>query len=240
MFRLGLFLLFASSLLQAQEVLFLDLTGVSQRTELRSPPEPTRTEKQGSGVEGGFGSVLIADGAPDIRDPHALAVYLEHVTPSSINPAEPFEVELKVLNSGLATIAVPISPHLADLQPADDSVPFTYLSIGLHIDSINADHQGPQIYAIADVELYGSSEHEGTVLDLKPGEWVRVRADVRLSMWPSEAATVRMASTFLLREITYMPHPGGSSRKIVNRYANQTPTPWTEPIHILSFKRTHK
>lgn len=40
----------------------------------------------------------MADGAPDQRDPHALGVYLPHVTPTEIRPAEPLAAEFKVLN----------------------------------------------------------------------------------------------------------------------------------------------
>lgn len=42
----------------------------------------------------------MADGAPDQRDPHAVGVYLSHVTPTEIRPAESIAAEFKVLNAG--------------------------------------------------------------------------------------------------------------------------------------------
>jgi hypothetical protein len=73
----------------------------------------------------------MGDGAPDQRDPHALGIYLMRVTPTDINAAEPFQVEFKILNTGTAPIELPVSPHLSDLQPSDESVAFNYSSLAL-------------------------------------------------------------------------------------------------------------
>jgi len=67
--------------------------------------------KEGKPCGGGiYGSSSIGDGAPDQRDPHALGIYLLRVTPTDINPAEPFQVEFKILNTGTAPIEIPVSP----------------------------------------------------------------------------------------------------------------------------------
>jgi len=77
-------------------------------------------------VGGGYGGVGVGDGAPDRRDPHALGVYLLRVTPTDIDSTQPFEAEFRVLSTGLASIDLPVSPHLSDLQPTDASVVFVY------------------------------------------------------------------------------------------------------------------
>ena len=101
-------------LLSAQEVEYIDLSVLSQRTQLRHPPAPPCQD----GICGGYGGGGVADGAPDRRDPHAMGVYLLGVSPVIITPLEPFDVEFRVLNTGLAPIELPVYPHLADLQPA--------------------------------------------------------------------------------------------------------------------------
>ncbi len=73
----------------------------------------------------------MSDGGPDRRDPHALGIYLLRVTPTDINPAEPFQVEFKILNTGTAPIELPVSPHLSDLQPRDETVIFDYFSLAV-------------------------------------------------------------------------------------------------------------
>src|SRR5262245_42387130 len=116
---LPLLLLVASSAL-SQEISYIDLTAVKQRTELRSPPAPpVDCEEEGTVCSsGGYGGISVGDGAPDWRDPHALGVELLRVSPADVNPAEPFEAEFRVLNTGRAPIDIPVSPHLSDLQPS--------------------------------------------------------------------------------------------------------------------------
>ena len=139
---------------------------------------------------------MVGDGAPDFRDPRALGIYLERISPHEIDPKQPFEAEFKILNSGLAPIEVPVSPHLSDLQPPDESLEFEYLSIVLRLTLMNADPEGPEIQSGGDLELYGTADHEGTIVVLKPGEWIRVKAKMRLHKWPSQPVSVRIGTSF--------------------------------------------
>lgn len=179
-------LVFCRSMSSAQEVKFINLTDIEQRTELRFPPAPPSV----NGVGGGYSSVGIGDGAPDFRDPHALGVYLLHVSPSEVDPAQPFEAEFKVVNTGRAPIDVPVWPHLSDLQPGDALAVFSYFSIALSITV----KEGPGSNGY--VELYGATGHEGTMLTLEPGEWIRVKANVKFGTPPavSDTSTLQGAS----------------------------------------------
>jgi hypothetical protein len=156
---------------------------------------------------------------------------LLRVTPTDINPAEPFEVEFQVLNTGLAPIAVPASPHLSDLQPSDESVAFSYLSLALVVRG-GGKPQGPEVAYMGFVELYGSLDHEGSVLVLKPGESIRVRANVKLRTGPSEAVSAHFQGDFWLRKNTFHPETGGGFTETRNLYPNVTPTPPIE-VHLL-------
>jgi len=206
---------------QAQEIKHVDLSVVPQRTELRHPPMlPSEGSDGRHGVGAGYGGVSVSDGAPDRRDPHALGVYLLHVAPTEINPTEAFAVDFRVLNTGLSPIELPVSANLSDLQPSDESASFSYISLAL-VAKVE-DGGGP---FSAYVELYGSPDHEGSMLVLRPGEWVRVDARLKFHTWPPEPISTHLRGDFWLRRITFYPHPGGEFKEVQNLYPSATPTP---------------
>ncbi len=218
--KLFLMLLLAwPCLLKAQEIKYIDLTTVRQRTVLRHPPAPDCN----AGLCGGSGGGSVGDGAPDRRDPHALGIYLLRVTPTDINAAEPFQVEFKILNTGLAPIELPVSPHLSDLQPNDESVAFNYFSLALVVQG-EAEPQGPPVDSIGFVELFGSPDHAESMMVLRPGEWIRVSANVKLLKFPSAPVSARFRGDFWLRRNTFHPHPGGQFIEANNLYPNTTLT----------------
>jgi hypothetical protein len=232
--RIVLILLLAwPVLVQAQEVKYIDLTGVTQRTELRQPPAPPPECKDGTCIGGGSVGTSIGDGAPDQRDPHALGVYLLRATPTEIRPTEPFEAEFKVLNTGRVPVEVPVYPHLSDLQPSDESVAFSYFSLALVVEGESEpEGVGSNVRALGYVELYGSHEYEGSIIELRPGEWIRVRATVKLHTWPAEPVYARLRGSFWLRKTTFHPHPRGAFADTQNLYPNTTPTP-SIAVHLL-------
>ena len=233
-YRTLLLLLLTSSVTAGtQEMKYVDLSLVPQRTKLRYPPTPPPECEAGkSCVGGGIGGVSIGDGGADRRDPHALGVYLLRVSPTDIDPLQPFQVDFRVLNTGLAPIEVPTSPHLSDLQPNDESTPFSYLSLALVVQVEGPQRGSP---SVGFVQLYGTTDNEGTTLVLKPGEWIRVRGNVTLQNWP-ELASTRVRGDFWLRLNTFQPHSGGEFTKIENLYPNATPTPWID-IRLLRVAR---
>src|SRR5690348_11022521 len=97
--------LLVPAILRAQEVRYIDLTGIQQRTDLRRPPAPPCK----GGVCTGFASgASILDGAPDFKDPRALTVQILSAAPDPIDPAQPIEVEFRVLNSGGVPLELPV------------------------------------------------------------------------------------------------------------------------------------
>ena len=213
-------------LLKAQEIKSIDLSNVRARTELRHPPAPQSDCKEGAPcIGGGFWGGSVGDGAPDQRDPHALGIYLLRVTPTNINPAESFQVEFKILNTGTAPIDLPVSPNLSDLQPSDESVAFNYFSLALVVRG-ECETQKPVAACIGFAELYGSQDHSESMIVLRPGEWIRVSADVKLLSWPPEPVSTRFHGDFWLRKNTFHPHPGGQFIETLNLYPNHTPAPF--------------
>ena len=220
--------------LAAQEVKYIDISSVVPRIELRHPPALHLECKQGTnciGVGGGSGGGSVSDGAPDQRDPRALGIYLMRITPIEINPAEPFQVEFKVLNTGTVPMELPVSPDLADLQPGDESVAFNYSSLALVVRA-EVEPQRPEASCVGYVELFGSADHPETMMVLRPGEWIRVNANVKISNWPPETKSARFRGEFWLRKNTFHPVPGGQFTEAHNAYPNSTPTP-ALPVRLL-------
>lgn len=162
----------------AQEVQFIDLTAAPQRVEIRRPPPPPESNA-GGGVGAAHFGLLIGDCGSDIRDPHSAAIYLDGADGREIDPSAPMQAEFRFVNTGRLPIDVPVSPDRADLQPADASAPFTYLSLALAVRVRDVPD------SIAYVELYGAADHNGTTRVLRPGEWIRIKANIRLKPQPA-------------------------------------------------------
>jgi hypothetical protein len=230
--KLFLLLLANSALLEAQEVRVVDLLNVNQRTELRFPSAPSDCIPGEPCVGGGVGGGSIADGAPDPRDPRALGVALDRVTPTDIT-LDTFEAEFRLLNTGLAPINVPVWPHLSDLQPSLESQPFSYLSLALEV---RLSGTGPaQAFGVGWVELYGSAEREETIITLKPGEWVRVTAKVKLHTWPTKPVEAQLRGDFWVHDNVFKPRLSGGFTEAVNVYPNHT----RFPAVAVHFSPTH-
>jgi hypothetical protein len=230
--KLLLLLLASSALLEAQEVRVVDLLNVKQRTELRFPAAPSDCIPGEPCAGGGVGGGSVADGAPNPRDPRALGVALDRVTPTDIT-LDAFETEFRLFNTGLAPINVPVWPHLSDLQPSTESQPFSYLSLALEI---RLSGTGPaQASGVAWVELYGSAEREDTITTLKPGEWVRVKAKVKLHTWPTQPMEAQLRGDFWFHNNVFKPQIGGGFTEAVNVYPNHT----LFPAVAVHFSPTH-
>jgi len=225
--------------LKAQEIKYIDLFSVPPRTELRYPPAPPADCKESKPCGGGmYGGGSIGDGAPDQRDPHALGIYLLRVTPTDINPAEPFQVEFRILNTGSAPIEIPVSPHLSDLQPNDESLAFSYFSIALVVRG-EGETQTRYVDCFGFVELYGSPDHPESMMLLRPGEWIRVTANVLLRKCPEGCISTRFRGDFWPRRNAFRPHPGGQPMDAQNLNPNTTQTPYV-PVRFLPLSGSEK
>lgn len=225
------FALFSHTFLNAQEVKYLDLTIVPKQAEPRYPPvSPTNCETVPYVGAMSAGS-SVGSGASETGDVHALGVYLEHVSPTDISPAKPFEADFKVLNTGRAPIELPVAAHLSDLQPSHQWLPLEYFSLALVV-RVAGVPQGPELVTYASVELNGSTDREGTMLLLMPGEWVRVKANVKLRQWPLKPVDAQFRGEFWFYKNTFQPK--GGCIDIQNPYSlpqNHTPTPWIT-VHL--------
>lgn len=229
-----LWLLVCAGIIHAQEIKFIDLSNIRQRTELRSPPAAqSDCVPNQSCVGGGYGGGSVGDGGPDPRDPRALGVALDSIVPTDIT-LDAFEAEFRIINTGLVPFDVPVSPHLSDLQPSDEWQSFNYVSLAMEVRLSSA---GPgQALGLGYVELYGAVEHENTIVTLRPGQWIRVKAKLKLHTWPSQPVECRLSTDFWIHKNVYKPHQGGAFTEAVNDYPNHTAFPSTITVR---FSPTH-
>jgi len=65
------------------------------------------------------------------------------------------------------------------------------------------------LIALVLLSFNGSPDHPESMIVLRPGEWIRVKANVLLRKWPEESISIRFRGDFWLRKNTFRPHPGG-------------------------------
>ncbi len=191
----------------AQEVAYVDLTSVTQRTQLRVPPPPESATGGSIGVGAG-GDCGIGAG-----DPRALRTTLTWLNALRYRTGDPIAFEAKIENVGKVPISLAVSPHLSDLQPADAALQFAYSEIGIQVALRNG------AVSLTYVMLYGNDEHSGSLAQLQPGEWIRVRAqglvDTLQQLSQGSAGTeqkLEMANARIwLNQTKFVPHPGSSS-----------------------------
>jgi hypothetical protein len=207
----------------AQEVQFIDLTAAPQRVEIRRPPPPSESNTD-HGVGTAHASLVIGDCGSDVRDPHSAAAYLDGVDGREIDPSAPIQAEFRFVNTGRLPIDIPVSPDRADLQPPDPSAPFTYLSLALAVGVRDAPG------SIGYVELYGAADHNGTTRVLRPGEWIRIKANVKLNSQPA-CTSMTLMPAFWLRSNSVHATPEGIDQRADNICSiNETPT---TPVTVL-------
>jgi hypothetical protein len=117
-------------------------------------------------------------------------------------------------------------------------VAFGYFSLALVVRG-EGETQRPDVPCFGFVELYGSPEYPESMMVLRPGEWIRVTANVKLSTWPEEPISTRFRGDFWMRKNTFRPHPGGQSTDAQNLYPNATQTPYV-PVRLLPLLRSEK
>jgi hypothetical protein len=99
-------------------------------------PQSNRASTQPRNVEDGI-TPTINDLRPlqksiGPRDPRAPGVALDSVALTDITP-DPFEAEVRIVNTGLVPIGLPVSAQLRDLQPADEWQTFQHFSLALEV-----------------------------------------------------------------------------------------------------------
>ena len=175
--RVTLFLLMAIAVAvdcSAQEIAFVDLTKLSAHRELRRPPPSKNTGELHGGIEHTYG------GCGDSRKTITLRIALVSLDRTHYQLGDEPVFEVTVENTGSASLRIPFSPHLADVQPKDPAQKFAYSELQLQLWI--ASDIGWSANTGGGVTLYGADDHLGTMMTLNPGEWARIVAKGKFSL----------------------------------------------------------
>jgi hypothetical protein len=157
----------------AQEVGSVDLTQLSARTELRRPL--TGASRLHSGAR------EIHACRDSMSNAGALLTTLVSLDRTHYQIGDEPRFEVIVENVGSAPLRIPFSPHLADLQPRDPARKFRYLELQVVLWIAGrewSENSG------GGVRLYGNDDQPDTMLNLQPGESVRITGNGKLGINP--------------------------------------------------------
>ncbi len=169
--------------------------------------------------------------------PGELRVNLTYLDRSEYFDGDTAEIETTIENVGKIPLQIPWTPHLAGLQPEDESAKFGVyeLQVGLFLN-------WGERYSISLgwLNLYGDPTQPGTIVTLSPGERVRIRGQIKISATQADGITLpalelapRASAKALFREVEYIPHSGGVSEKISNGGPKET-AGTDQPVRILA------
>jgi len=210
--------------MRAQEATVLDLSEIRQRTNLRvSQAKEPNCAPAPCVVVKGRAAAHCTTALSGLR------VVLERVTPASIT-LDPFTAEFRVLNTGPGSVEIPISLDLTDLQPPGPLQEFDYFSIALRIrlDSVRS----PQAFGLGWIELYGSSKRPKTLLELRPGHWVRVIANVKMHTWPTQPVDALLRGDFSMHKNVFKPEEHGGSVDALDLCPDRVALPHAVEVHF--------
>jgi len=95
--------------------------------------------------------------------------------------AENHEVEFIIVNLSKEDLTIPVSPNPGDLEPADPKVSYRLKFMRLYLTTGDAQQAALQ----GGAELYGNDSSPDSLVSLRPGQSLDVRARVRI---PSTSA----------------------------------------------------
>lgn len=228
-----LFVLMLAGTLFAQEVGYLDLRGIQPRTNLRHPEAKPVCNGNTCTVSGSVSS-SIGCGAGRRDDPRALKATILSLDHSSYMEGDQAEVEIKIENVGTVPMTLPWYPHLADLQSSDITARFDYLFSYFQLTLTKPGETGYNSLQI--IDLYGNQDVPNTLVTIRPGEWLHLRATVLLKMPPEKRGQTGWEANlaFGLRHAEFIPNNNGYSNNITNDYPQVSSG---SPILVEIFRR---
>jgi hypothetical protein len=154
----------AALALLAQDAGYLDLTDPAPHGRIRSP----------NGGTGGFCGNSESSGNPEVT------LTLVSLDKRAYSIGEEVSFEVRVENTGTKTIEVPWAPGLGELEPADPTISYRYLTAAFVLTFTDPrSHRSFSIQGYA----YGSKDVPGTIRELRSSQSVLIRARRRLEIY---------------------------------------------------------
>lgn len=150
---------------QAQRVAYYDYTDVKPAERLR-PPLPLPPARAGELVGGVCGGILSNS---------LFRVSILSLDRDSYFFGDEFIFVLEM--KAIQQTRIPVRASLANIEPVDPSVSYTWRTMGLTMELHTPEHRPVWIGLL---QLYGSKDVAGSEIELKPGEWVELRGKARM------------------------------------------------------------
>jgi len=155
----------------SQEIRIIDLTGVTQ------PPIPFPRDTTIEGLSC-FPEVKTAT--------RRVRASLEWLSSTEIHPTQQLAAVIKLENVGDSPVTLPSKPQFYDAEAIGSSSRHQYETLTLEL------REGLPSGATAFGwwVLYGSASQPSTMLTIMPGQWIRVKGEIRVNHWFATEETV--------------------------------------------------
>jgi hypothetical protein len=106
---------------------------------------------------------------------------------------EVFEYEVQIRNISDGPVEVPWDLSPADIEPADPRTPYQYQTAGIYLNAKLGNNR--PVSLDGPILLFGTPSIASTMVKLRPGEWVRIKAKARAvpanpnDAWPPSGLT---------------------------------------------------
>ena len=205
---LFLIVLSQSTFIKAQERGYLDATQVQVRQRQRQPTTGTS-----GGVISGY-----SEGKP--QPAQSLTLSLRILGQTEFISRNAFDYEVKIQNVSDQSIELPWDLSSADIEPADPHSSYQYETAAIWLSTKLGDNRA--VILEGPILLFGTPSIASTMINLQPGEWVRVKASgwvlpsnpndtLPPSDFTSNEAGGTVAATLILSESSFSPAKVGSS-----------------------------
>src|SRR5271167_1028659 len=188
---LSFFAVFLASMFSIfQEAGYRDLVNVVPQPRLN---EPTTGSGEGGGIGGGDGALR--------RSAEPLQLTISEVAGSEYKNGQVLIYEVKILNAGNINITIPWATSPKDIEPARPGN-YRYWMASIRPRLVPA--SGVESLASATL-LYGS-ESSATMLELLPGQWIRIRAKSMLPL--GNTGAMRVTAVWALDRVSFSEQNG--------------------------------
>lgn len=128
----------------------------------------------------------------------------------------PIKVAFIVTNTGKDDFQVPISPQPAELEPDNPNAEYTVITLHLYVSEVNPHaalrngaivYEGPPVLSGGAI-LYGKPDAPGTMLNLHPGQSIRVLAVVSFPVANTGEPPVKFEASVAKGQDTYSKRGG--------------------------------
>lgn len=168
----------------SQEIRIIDLTGVTQP----SIPFPRDTTVESLSC---FPEVKTAT--------RRMRASLEWLSNTEIHPTQLLAAVIKLENVGDSPVTLPSKPRFYDVEPIGSSSRHQYETLTLELRGALPSGATPFGWWV----LYGSAAQPSTMLTVMPGQWIRVKGEIRVNHWFATEETVAVDSAVFVTRNTY-------------------------------------